>query len=128
MKKLDAIFDAENDSLRQNIDYRLEGFFLDIVDNIAAAMKHAEPELKKTDLARLMRVSPARVTNLLRGYKPNLELRTIVQAALALNLEPNDLCARRKTPEMLMRPLQVAPSDFVPAELSEDDNDKRQFA
>src|SRR5256885_2082638 len=117
MKKLGAIFDVEQEALRKNIDYRLEGFFIDIVDNIAVAMKRAE--LSKTDLARLMRVTPARVTNLLRGYKPNLEIRTIVQAAMALGIEPNDLCAKRKTQEMMMWPLRAVPNGFVEADFAE---------
>lgn len=123
MKTLGAAFKAEGEALRQNVDYRLEGFYLDIVDNIAAAMQRAEPKLTKSALASLMQVSPARVTNLLRGYKPNLELRTIVQVAMALGVEPNELCLRRKTSEMLKRPLQAVPADlthFVYADITED--------
>lgn len=129
MSKLRAIFEAEGEGLRQSVDYRLEGFYLDIVDNIVAAMNRTEPALTKTDLARLMNVSPARVTNLLRGYKPNLELRTIVQVAMALQMEPNELCAHRKTPEMLMRPLRAVPTGFVSASIAEEKkNGKEQAA
>ena len=128
MKSLGAAFQAEGEALRRNVDYRLEGFFIDIADNIAAAMNSTEPKISKSGLAALMGVSPARVTNLLRGYKTNLELRTIVQAALALGVEPNDLCARRKTPEMLKRPLQTVPEGFVSADIAEDTNNGKKRA
>lgn len=129
MKALGAVFEAEGETLRRNVDYRLEGFFVDIADNIAAAMDNKEPKLSKSGLAALMGVSPARVTNLLRGYKTNLELKTIVQVAIALGVEPNDLCARRKTPEMLTRPLKAVPAGFVSADIAEDrKNGKEQAA
>src|SRR5712691_11419066 len=101
MTTFEELFRAEGEGLRNDIDYRTEGFYLDIVENISQAMDRAG--MKKRDLAAKMNVSAGRVTNLLRGYKKNLEIRTIVQAALAVGVEPNDLCARRKTTEMLMR-------------------------
>lgn len=118
MKTLGAAFAAEGEALRQNVDYRVNSFYVDIVDNIAAEMKRLE--MNRSDLAAAMKVSPARVTNLLRGYKTNLEIRTIVQAAMVLGVEPNDLCARRKTPEMLSRPLQPVPTGFVSVGIAED--------
>lgn len=120
MTTLGAIFSTEGEAFHRDINYRLEGFFFDIVDNIAAEMKRAG--LSKTDLARLMDVTPARVTNVLRGYKPNLELKTIVQVAMALDVQPNDLCMRRKTREMLQRPLRCVPNGFVVADISADKN------
>jgi len=130
MSTLGAAFKADGEALQQNVGYRLEGFYLDIIDNIAAAMGRAEPPMNKSDLAKAMHVSPARVTNLMRGYKPNLELKTIVQVAMALRLEPNDLCARRKTPEMLSKPLRAmpAPAEYRNAVIAEETNGKKQVA
>jgi transcriptional regulator with XRE-family HTH domain len=126
MSTLGAAFKAEGGALRQNLDYRVDSFYVDIMDNIAAEMKRLE--MNRSDLAAAMKVSPARVTNLLRGYKTNLEIRTIVQAALALGVEPNELCARRKTPEMLMRPLQTVPNGFVSVSIAEDVNSGKEQA
>src|SRR3954452_17242908 len=102
-------FKAEGEAFRRDVDYRLDGFYFDIVENITAAMDRAEPKMNKTDLAAAMNVSRARVTNLMRGYKVNLELRTIVQVAIALGVDPHDLCARRKTKEMMARTWRVVP-------------------
>jgi len=118
MKTLGAAFEAEGEALRQDLDYRVDNFYVDIVDNISACMKRLD--MNRTDLAKAMAVTPARVTNLLRGYKTNLEIRTIVQAAMALGVEPHDLCAHRKTPEMMQRPLRCVPSGFVNAAIAED--------
>ena len=126
MKSLRAAFKADGEALRQNVAYRLEGFFIDIVDNIAAELQRADPKLTRSDLAALMGVSPARVTNLLRGYKSNIELKTIVQAAIALGVEPNDLCARRTTPEMLSRPLRAVLDNFVDADIAEEVKNGKQ--
>jgi DNA-binding Xre family transcriptional regulator len=121
-------FKAEGEAFHQNVDYRLEGFYFDIVENITAAMESAEPKMSKADLATAMNVSRARVTNLMRGYKVNLELRTIVQVAMALGIEPHDLCSRRKTKEMLMRALRVVPCGYSNAEIAEVKNGKEQAA
>jgi len=128
MKTLSAAFKAEGEALRRNADYRLDAFYIDVVENITAAMMNAKPKVTKAQLASLMGVSPARVTNLLRGYKPNIELKTVVQVAVALGVEPHDLCARRRTPEMMMRPLYTVPSGFVAADISEEKHGKEEAA
>ncbi len=128
MKTLSAAFKAEGEALRRNAEYRLDAFYIDVVENITAAMANAEPKLTKAQLATLMGVSPARVTNLLRGYRPNMELKTVVQVALALGVEPHDLCGRRKTPEMMMRPLRTVPSGFVAADITEETHGKEEAA
>ena len=128
MRTSGPVFEREEEKFRHDLDYRTEGFYIDIVDNIAAAMLGHEPTLSKSDLATLMHVTPARVTNLLRGYKTNLEIRTVVQAAMALGIEPYDLCQRRKTPEMLKRPLQAAPKAYVSADIEETTGGKEQAA
>jgi DNA-binding Xre family transcriptional regulator len=120
-------FRAEGEALRQDVDYRLEGFYFDIMENITAAMDRAQPKMNKADLATAMNVSRARVTNLMRGYKVNLELRTVVQVAMALGVEPSDLCARRKTKEM-MRAWRVVPLGYSNAEIAEVKNGKEQVA
>ena len=99
MTTFEEVFRAEGERLKTDVDYQTEGFFLNIIENISQAMDRAG--MKKRDLAAAMNVSPGRVTNLLRGYSRNLEIRTIVQAALAIGVEPYDLCSRRKTPEMV---------------------------
>jgi transcriptional regulator with XRE-family HTH domain len=114
MTTFERLFRAEGERLKNDVDYRTEGFYLDIVENISQAMERAK--MKKSDLATAMRVSPGRVTNLLRGYRKNLEIKTIVQAALAIGIEPNELCKRRTTPEMVMKWKQL-PSGFQNAQV-----------
>ena len=117
MTSFEELFAAEGERLRNNVDYRTEGFYLDIIENISVAM--ARTGMKKRDLAHAMGVSAGRVTNLLRGYSKNLEIRTIVQAALAIGVEPNDLCARRKTPEMVMR-WKLVPTGFQKTQVAKE--------
>lgn len=121
MRTFGASFGAAGEALRRDVRYQLDSFYIDIADNITSAMKRAS--VTKADLAVRMGVSPARVTNLLRGYNPNLELKTIVQVAVALDVDPRDLCARRKTVEMMSRPLQsVQKPEYAEARITEADN------
>lgn len=115
MTTFEELFRAEGEQLKHDVGYRTEAFYLDIIENISLAMKRNK--MKKRELAEAMNVSPGRVTNLLRGYNKNLEVRTIVQAAIALGVEPNDLCARRKTREMITRWKQFAPRGFQNAQV-----------
>src|SRR5687767_518043 len=115
MTTFEELLRAEGEHIQADIDYRTEGFYLDIIENISSAMKRNH--MKNRDLAIAMKVSPGRVTNLLRGYNKNLEVRTIVQAAIALGVEPNDLCARRKTREMITRWKALGPRGFQNAQV-----------
>jgi DNA-binding Xre family transcriptional regulator len=121
-------FKAEGEALRSDVDYRVDGFYFDIIENVIAAMERSEPKMTKSDLAAAMHVSPARVTNLMRGYKTNLEIRTIVQVAMALGVEPNDLCLRRKTREMLVRRPQLVPKGFVSVFIAEEKKNGKEIA
>jgi transcriptional regulator with XRE-family HTH domain len=116
MTTAEELFEAEGDRLRSDVDYVTEGFYLDIAENISKAMTRAR--MKNKDLAQAMNVTPGRVTNLLRGYSRNLEIRTIAQVALAVGVEPHDLCARRKTHEMVT--LWKTPQGFQNARIAPD--------
>jgi len=117
MTTFEEVFKAEGERLKSDVDYLTEGFYLDITENISQAMARAK--MKKKDLASAMNVSPGRVTNLLRGYNRNLEIRTIVQVALAVGVEPHVLCARRQTHELVARwkmlPLGFQSAHVAPA-------------
>jgi transcriptional regulator with XRE-family HTH domain len=114
----EELFRADNDELKTNVDYKVEAFFLDIVENISIAMKHAE--MNQAQLADATGVTPGRISGLLRGYRKNVELRTIVQIATALGVEPYDLCARRKTLEMISKPFAVLRGGFTRALVTKD--------
>lgn len=107
-------FRLEEENLQADLDYKAEGFFLDVVENIGVAMREAGIQ-SRADLAKLLGVSPARVTSLLRGYKKNPGLRTIVQYAHVLGVDPHDLCARRKTTEAFERPLSLVRGGYESA-------------
>lgn len=121
---LEELFGVDHEQLQNNVDYRVEEFFLAISENIAKSMKDAG--IKKSELAKLVGVTPGRISALLSGYKKNVELRTIVQIAIALKVTPHELCAPRKTREMIARPLFGIPGGFeqvdVAVEQSHDDN------
>jgi transcriptional regulator with XRE-family HTH domain len=116
----EELFQADSEQLKTNVDYKLEAFFLDIVENISVAMKHTD--MNQTQLADAIGVTPGRVSGLLRGYKKNVGLRTIVQIATALGVEPYDLCARRKTAEMISRPFSLLRGGFTPASVTKDNS------
>jgi DNA-binding Xre family transcriptional regulator len=116
---LEDVFGVDKDSIEQNVDYRLEEFFLDITENISAAMKNGGIE-NKAQLATAVGVTPGRVSAFLGGYKKNIELRTIVQYAIALGVQPHDLCARRTTREMRERPLFCIPGGYQEARITSD--------
>jgi transcriptional regulator with XRE-family HTH domain len=102
----EELFRVDDVTLQKNVDYQLEAFFLDIVENIHHEMKRTE--MNQAQLAAALGVTPGRVSALMRGYKKNLSLRTITEIAAALSVEPQDLCARRKTTEMMSQPWAVA--------------------
>ncbi|MEA2465150.1 MAG: hypothetical protein QOJ98_2897 [Acidobacteriota bacterium] len=116
---LEDVFGVDQESIEQNVDYRLEEFFLDITENISAAMKSAGIG-SKAQLATAVGVTPGRVSAFLGGYKKNIELRTIVQYAVALGVQPHDLCARRTTREMRERPLFCIPGGYQEARITPD--------
>lgn len=122
---LEELFGVDHEQLRNDVDYRMEEFFLAISENIAKAMKDTGIKTKG-ELAKRLGVTPGRVSALLSGYKKNVELRTIVQIALALNVTPHELCAPRKTREMIERPLFGIQGGYeqveVAPELNHDDN------
>lgn len=117
--KLEEVFGVDPEHIEQNADYRLEEFFLDITENISAAMKSAGIE-SKAQLAAALGVTPGRVSAFLGGYKKNVELRTIVQYAIALGIQPHDLCARRTTREMREVPLVCIPGGYQEARITPD--------
>jgi transcriptional regulator with XRE-family HTH domain len=121
----EELFGEGEEQLNRDVDYRVEAFFLDIVENISSAMKRADMNL--SGLAKATGVTPGRISALMRGYKKNLEIRTIVQIATALGVEPHDLCARRKTAEMLARPLSVL-DGYERVALAEDGRDAKPDA
>lgn len=116
---LEDVFGVDHEHLEKDIDYRLEEFFLDIAENISTAMKSAGIESKK-QLAHQLGVTPGRVSAFFGGYKKNVELRTIVQYAVALGVQPHDLCARRTTREMRERPLFCIPGGYQEARITPD--------
>lgn len=126
---LEELFGVDREQLQQDVDYRMEEFFLTISENIAIAMKNAGIKTK-ADLAKRLNVTPGRVSAFLGGYKKNVELRTIVQYAVALGVRANDLCAARTTREMRERPLFCIRGGgyeeaTIAPEVMEHDNDQR---
>lgn len=129
---LGEVFGVDAQHIERNDDYRMEEFFLDITENISAAMKNAGVE-SKAQLANLLGVTPGRVSAFLGGYKKNIELRTIVQYAIALGVQPHDLCSRRTTREMRERPLFVIPGGYQEArittpDVANDDNENNAIS
>ncbi|HUP59216.1 MAG TPA: helix-turn-helix transcriptional regulator [Thermoanaerobaculia bacterium] len=116
---LEEVFGVDPQHVEQSVDYRTEEFFLDIAENISAAMKSAGIE-SKAQLATALGVTPGRVSAFFGGYKKNVELRTIVQYAIALGVQPHDLCSRRTTREMRERPLFCIPGGYQEARITPD--------
>jgi hypothetical protein len=116
---LEEVFGVDPEQIEQNVDYRTEEFFLDIAENISVAMKNAGIS-SKAQLAGVLGVTPGRVSAFFGGYKKNVELRTIVQYAIALGVQPHDLCSRRTTREMRERPLFCIPGGYQEARITPD--------
>jgi len=70
--------------LRDGVDYRTEHAIDSITEAIVDRM--LELGLSRAELASLLGVSPARVTNLLRGTN-NFTLRTLTEVAMALDCD-----------------------------------------
>ncbi|MEO8382933.1 MAG: helix-turn-helix transcriptional regulator [Acidobacteriota bacterium] len=117
---LEEVFGVDPQTIERNDEYRMEEFFLDITENISAAMKNAGVE-SKAQLANRLGVTPGRVSAFLGGYKKNIQLRTIVQYAIALGVQPHDLCSRRTTREMRERPLFAIPGGYEEARITTPD-------
>ena len=102
-------FEGEIARYRRHPDFVLEQLTYDITAAICQAME--EKGLSRSDLARKLGVSPAYITKLLNSSS-NLTLRTLVNIALALdlqidvNLEPHKP-ERRLPAAELKRPVRV---------------------
>jgi len=77
-------FEREVAKYRRDPDFMLEQLTFDITNTICRAMD--KKGLSRSDLARQLKVSPAYITKLLNSTS-NLTLRTLVNLALALDLE-----------------------------------------
>lgn len=66
------------------LEYELEGVLLDLTEQM---VRHMEREgINRSELAKRLKVSNARVTRLLSG-QPNMRLKTVVKVARALNCD-----------------------------------------
>ena len=106
-------FEKEVAKYRRDPDFILEQLTFDITNAICRAMD--EKGLSRSDLARQLRVSPAYITKLLNSTS-NLTLRTLVNLALALDLEVDIALQARNVERVLpaiKRRRQVPVRDWV---------------
>lgn len=106
-------FVAEIETLATDVDHVTEMFYLAIVDKAQRLLndhrENGSGPSNRSELAEAMGATPARVSDIFRGRRTNVQLRTIVELAVALKVDPHELCARRKTDEMMRRPLMGLP-------------------
>ena len=102
-------FDKHVAERRRHPEFILEQLTLDITDAVCRAME--EKGLSRSDLARRLRVSPAYITKLLNSTS-NLTLRTLVNLALALDLEVDVALQARNVERVLPA---IKPRRQVPA-------------
>jgi len=102
-------FEREAAKYRRDPDFILEQLTFDITNGICRAMD--EKGLSRSDLARQLRVSPAYITKLLNSTS-NLTLRTLVNLAIALDLEIDVTLQPRKAKQAVPA---IKPRRQVPA-------------
>jgi len=107
--KANEWFDNELTKYRRHPDFILEQLTFDIT----AAIRHAMDEkgISRSDLARKLRVSPAYITKLLNSSS-NLTLRTLVNIALALDLQI-DVKLQPRRAELNLRTAEVRRQDIA---------------
>jgi|APFre7841882724_1041349.scaffolds.fasta_scaffold36655_3 transcriptional regulator with XRE-family HTH domain len=71
-------------SFEGDLDFRLETLILELTESISKRMK--EKNINRTQLAKLLNVSPPAITKILNGTS-NFTLRTLLSIANTLNLD-----------------------------------------
>ena len=100
--------------LRDTTDYLTEQVIDDVTETIVDRM--FELGLNRKELAGLLGVSPARITNLLRGVN-NFTVRTLVDLAVALDCDLTVVFAAREVDASIAhRPRSAATHPIVAAE------------
>ncbi|MDP2645488.1 MAG: helix-turn-helix transcriptional regulator [Desulfobacterales bacterium] len=77
-------FKNKLEELKDDFEFRLEGFILHITEDVCKRM--VEKDMKRSDLAKRLNVSPPAVTKILNGSS-NFTLRTLLSIADALEYE-----------------------------------------
>lgn len=77
-------FKSRLEELKDDFDFRLEGFILHLTEDICKRMK--DKDMNRTEFAGRLNVSPPAVTKILNGSS-NFTLRTLLSIADALEYE-----------------------------------------
>lgn len=72
------------ESFKDDFDFRLEGLIFDLTEHICKTMK--DKNIKRKQLAEILKVSPAAVSKILNGNS-NFTIRTLLSLADALKTE-----------------------------------------
>ena len=72
------------ESFKDDFDFRLEGLIFDLTEHICKTMK--DKNIKRKQLAEVLKVSPAAVSKILNGNS-NFTIRTLLSLADALKTE-----------------------------------------